>query len=172
MGNSSLFVPKELPIEVRMINEVKLTPPPAIPQPHPKAAVSLKADIIVPDVHVSQAPSIAAVQAVAHEETAVASVAGTESTATTAVVDFSSCNKPEYPANSLLRDERGTVRIMFLITANGNVGESKIARTSGYSALDHAAVNALSLCHFKPSTMNGVAQQSWTEVEYVWKLPS
>jgi protein TonB len=94
-----------------------------------------------------------------------------DSSVVDAVVDFSSCNKPTYPINSLRNEEQGTVRLQFLIDLNGQVADSKIVNSSGFRALDAAAKKALSLCRFEPGTIDGRPQQSWTVVSYVWKLP-
>jgi protein TonB len=90
---------------------------------------------------------------------------------TKAQVDFTTCDKPDYPRNSLRNEEQGTTRLAFLIGLDGRVADSKVEKSSGFRALDAAAKNALSLCKFKPGTVDGKPQQSWTAVDYVWKLP-
>lgn len=87
-----------------------------------------------------------------------------------AVVDMSRCEKPVYPASSIRNGEEGTVTLAMLIGTNGRVMDTKTEGSSGYRNLDRAASQALSLCRFTPGTIDGVAQQSWTRVQYVWKL--
>jgi protein TonB len=58
----------------------------------------------------------------------------------------------------------------FLVGADGNVIESKVEKTSGFKNLDKAAVKAISACKFKPGTKDGAVAQTWTKVDYVWKL--
>ena len=87
-----------------------------------------------------------------------------------AVVDSRNCEKPEYPRKSLRNEETGTVTLQFLIGLDGRVVESKIDKSSGSRDLDNAARAALSLCKFKPGTVDGKPQQSWTKMQYVWKL--
>jgi protein TonB len=87
-----------------------------------------------------------------------------------AVVDFNTCARPEYPKNSLRNEETGVTQLQFLIGADGSVKESKLQKSSGFRDLDRAAQNALSRCRFKPGMANGVAQESWTNVQYVWTL--
>ena len=36
--------------------------------------------------------------------------------------------------------------------------------------LDKAAIKALSACKFKPGTKDGAVAQTWTKVDYSWKL--
>ncbi|MDL2357435.1 MAG: energy transducer TonB [Pseudomonadota bacterium] len=83
--------------------------------------------------------------------------------------DAKSC-KAEYPKASLMNEEEGAVSLSFLVSADGSVVESKIDKTSGFKTLDKAAVKGLSACKFKPGTKDGAPAQTWTKVDYVWKL--
>ena len=58
----------------------------------------------------------------------------------------------------------------FLIKADGSVSDSKLDKTSGFKNLDKAAIKALSACKFKPGTKDGSPAQTWTKVDYAWKL--
>lgn len=87
-----------------------------------------------------------------------------------AVVDMSRCEKPVYPASSIRNNEEGTVTLAMLIGTNGRVMDTRTEGSSGFRNLDRAASQALSLCRFTPGTIDGVAQQSWTKVQYVWKI--
>ncbi len=86
------------------------------------------------------------------------------------VVDMASCAKPNYPSASARNQEEGITRLAMHISSTGQVIETQIERSSGFSKLDLAAQNALSRCSFKPGTRNGVSESSWAKVEYVWKL--
>ena len=83
--------------------------------------------------------------------------------------DAKNC-KADYPKASLMNEEQGTVSMMFLVNADGSVAESKVEKTSGFKNLDKAAVKAISACKFKPGTKDGKADQTWTKVDYAWKL--
>ncbi|MFZ6756953.1 energy transducer TonB [Undibacterium sp. Ji50W] len=87
-----------------------------------------------------------------------------------AVVDMSRCEKPVYPASSIRNGEEGTVTLAMLIGANGRVMDTRTEASSGHRNLDRSASQALSLCRFTPGTIDGVPQQSWTKVQYVWKI--
>jgi protein TonB len=87
-----------------------------------------------------------------------------------AVVDPNACDKPEYPRASLRAEETGTVTLDLLIGIDGRVVDSKVSKTSGFKDLDRAARAALSLCKFKPGSIDGKPEQSWTKMQYVWKL--
>jgi protein TonB len=83
---------------------------------------------------------------------------------------FGSCAKPIYPAQSLAAQDQGTVRMEFLVGADGRVVDSKVAQSSGYPALDETARNAIKLCKFEPAMKDGKPVQQWTHVAYVWTL--
>jgi protein TonB len=82
----------------------------------------------------------------------------------------SDCVLPHYPPASARNGDEGTVTLALLIDTNGTVSSAKIAQSSGYRELDRAALNALSLCSFKPAMANGVAQSAWGRIAYVWRL--
>jgi protein TonB len=86
------------------------------------------------------------------------------------LVDPTACTKPDYPRLSLRTQEEGTVTLAFLIDGNGRVQESRVERSSGHSRLDEAARRALSLCQFRPATVDGRPEASWARLQYVWRI--
>jgi len=88
-----------------------------------------------------------------------------------AVIDFSACNKIDYPRLALYLKQEGTIRVAFLIGAYGLVNYSFVAKSSGVAVLDDAAIEALSKCHFTAGKKNGQPISTWTNVDYVFKLP-
>ena len=80
------------------------------------------------------------------------------------------CARPDYPARAAREGAEGTVMLSLLIGPGGTVADAKIARSSGSRELDRAAISALSLCSFKPATHNGVPEQAWGQIAYVWTL--
>lgn len=181
LGKQIIAVIKELPIETKVIEEVKPPPPPPdAPPPPPKLAAPPPPFIPPPEVQVAVQPvqnTIAAVSNVQpphqdmHPQPTVATKPAPGPSVVKAVVDFTTCDKPDYPRNSLRNEEQGTVRLQFLIGVDGRVADSKIDKSSGFRALDAAAKNALTICKFKPGMIDGKPQQTWTAVDYVWKLP-
>ncbi|NYE59144.1 TonB family protein [Duganella sp. 1224] len=87
-----------------------------------------------------------------------------------AVVEFSTCAKPEWPKESLRNSEQGTVQLAFLIGADGGVHDTRVERSSGHPLLDQAAREGLARCTFKPAQENGKPVESWTRMQYVWTL--
>ncbi|TFW28998.1 energy transducer TonB [Massilia horti] len=83
--------------------------------------------------------------------------------------DPKSC-KVEYPKASLMNEEQGTTSMSFLVNADGTVADSKVEKSSGFKGLDKAAIKGLSACKFKPGTKDGAPAQTWTKVDYAWKL--
>lgn len=86
-----------------------------------------------------------------------------------ATFDASKC-KADYPKASLMNEEQGTVSMSFLVNADGSVAESKLDKTSGFKNLDKAALKSIAGCKFKPGTKDGAPAQTWTKVDYAWKL--
>lgn len=89
---------------------------------------------------------------------------------TAAIANFDTCERPEYPAESIKMKHTGTVTLTFLVAKNGKVKDSKVKTSSGHRALDDAARVALTRCSFKPATAKGKPVEDWTAVQYVWTL--
>jgi TonB family protein len=102
---------------------------------------------------------------------AVTQLAAAQTPASTkAVAEFSSCAKPEWPKESLRHEEQGAVQLAFLIGTNGTVRDARVERSSGHPLLDQAAQEALARCKFKPAIENGQPTETWTKMQYVWRL--
>jgi protein TonB len=88
----------------------------------------------------------------------------------TAMLNFKSCAKPQYPHPDLQAGHEGTVKLGFLVDETGKVKDSKVTASSGFATLDEAARSALAQCSFEPARKHGKAVQQWTKVDYVWQL--
>lgn len=174
------------PIETRIISEAKVPPlvkpvPPQPPEPRastPRVPVVPRPEVTVPvpieprvtattePVKAAQPDPAPAVKA----EPAPSAPAPAPQVRVAAVVDPNACDKPEYPRSSLRAEEAGTVTLDFLIGVDGRVIDSKVSKSSGFKELDRAARAALSLCKFRPGAVDGKPEQSWTKIQYVWKL--
>jgi protein TonB len=181
LGKKMVAVMKEeTPIETKIIEAVKplLPPPPDTPAPPPKSiAPSLsssppKTQQAAHKPVLNMAPTVPNISAPHQDAPAPAPESAKPApNVAKAQVDFSTCDKPEYPSSSLRNEEQGATRLSFAIAVDGQVVDAKIEKSSGFRALDMAAKKALSLCKFKPGTIDGQPQQSWAVVDYVWKLP-
>jgi protein TonB len=78
--------------------------------------------------------------------------------------------KVDYPKASLMNEEQGVTSMSFLVNADGSVADSKLEKSSGFKGLDKAALKGLAACKFKPGTKDGSPAQTWTKVDYAWKL--
>ncbi|MFM1990395.1 MAG: hypothetical protein RJA99_3352 [Pseudomonadota bacterium] len=139
---------------------------PTAPTPVPDVSLAAREEARSPIVASSSTPASAPAPA---SSSHVEPVRAPERTAP--VVDAArDCIKPEYPAVSRRLEESGTVAMRLLVDIEGRVTESEIVTSSGYSRLDEAARNALSLCRFKPGTVDGRPQPSWVTLKYRWVL--
>lgn len=94
----------------------------------------------------------------------------TAATVTRPMALFASCAKPQWPKASLRAEHTGTVRLEYLISAEGKAIDAKIVKSSGHVALDEAARDGIRKCNFKPGTKNGEAVQMPMQMQYVWTL--
>lgn len=159
--------PREMPIPVDM-------PPPAAPQqilvPLPELPVAPNpAPTVTAHPMTDQLPPQAAATGPA-TTAASGPAAKAAPVRIAAVVDASACAKPDYPKNSLRNGDTGTVTLTLLVGIDGRVADSKVEKSSGFRELDRAAQQGLSLCKFKPGTLDGAPYQSWTKMQYVWSL--
>ena len=169
------------PLETKILEEVK-PPPDKPPPPPPKLMTPPPPYIPPPDIQIQSTvtgPTITAVTQVKPPAPVPPPVRPVppappvrlrEPVKTAAVVDARACEKPVYPPAALRANETGVVRLNFLIDADGRILESKIERSSGYRRLDEAALNGLSLCKFKPATVDGKPERSLARIEYEWRI--
>jgi len=87
-----------------------------------------------------------------------------------AIIDFSVCSKPAYPAASLQAKETGTVVLSFDVATTGTVRGSSVVKSSGHPALDEAARSGIAKCVFKPALADGKPVDSSVQMQYVWTL--
>ena len=78
--------------------------------------------------------------------------------------------KADYPRAALVNEEQGTVSMSLLVSANGKVKDSRINKSSGYKSLDNAALRKLAACTFAPGSKDGAPADTWTRVDYAWKI--
>jgi TonB family protein len=87
-----------------------------------------------------------------------------------AMIDFKTCGRPAYPAGELRAKHTGAVKLNFLVGTDGAVRKAEIGTSSGYPALDQAALAALSRCSFTPGTSGGAPAEKWSPVQYRWSI--
>ena len=169
-----------------MIEPERPTPPPPPPEPPKPAQQLAPPELFVPKTEVPVAPTPLpdTVQATTASDPspfpAMPSEPVPEAPATpsanpgqmrTAVfADASGCALPAYPPAAAREGVTGTSTLALLVGADGRVSSARIEHSSGSRVLDSAALNALSLCKFKPATNNGVPEAGWAKLAFVWTL--
>jgi len=166
------------PIETKLVEEVKPPPPPDTPPPPPPKMPQPPPPIIPPpevQIAITAPPTntITAVTSTPPPPVAVitppAPVRAPVHVAP--VIDTArNCRKPDYPAASRRAEETGSVTLRFVIDTDGRAIKGEVEKSSGHRRLDDAALAGLSLCQFKPGTVDGKPEQSVAHVLYVWKL--
>ncbi len=163
------------PVKVKILEEQKQDKPDTPPPPPPTLKPPPPPYIPPPDISI-QTPAAAtnAIAAVTHVAAPPPPpVEKHEEVIIPAVVDpAKGCRgKPAYPDVSQRLGETGTVILQFLIGPDGSVMETKVANSSGHPRLDEAARQGLaSLCKFKPGSVDGKAEPTWSTLKYTWKL--
>lgn len=89
---------------------------------------------------------------------------------TAPIVQFDTCEKPQYPRTSARYEESGRVTIAFYVGADGKLLRARKLESSGHIELDHAALTGIAACAFEPVYRNGKAVPAWAKVQYVWSL--
>ena len=169
------------PLDARVIVEAKPLPPlPEPAKPLPKKAPPPKAYVPPPQIRSAVPPPAAITAVTTTRPPEPVATSGTAELGPTPVVEpvrvaaaldaSASCQPPQYPSMSRRNGETGAVVLRFLIDADGAVLESKVEASSGFERLDEAALRGLTLCHFKPGTVDGRPERSWARMRYVWKL--
>lgn len=173
-----------LPLETKIIEEVKpVTPdvPPPTRLPMPKFEVPPPPYIPPPEVRIQQpppqkSPIVVSTPVKPEAPTPPPVVRAVEAQPqrqvhVPPVIDAAKhCDKPEYPPAARRLRETGTVVLRILIGVDGSVVASEVDTSSGYRRLDEAARQGLSLCRFKPGTVDGKPEQAWATLRYAWRL--
>jgi protein TonB len=184
--NTKTLPLSRLPEQVLVMIEPERPTPPAPPEPPKPAQQLAPPDVFVPKTEVDVAPPPVPnpIQATTASDPspfpAMPSDPVPEAPATpsanpgqmrTAVfADANGCALPDYPAAAARRGDTGTTTLALLVGTDGRVSSSRIEQSSGSRDLDRAAINALTLCKFKPATNNGVAEAGWAKLAFVWTL--
>jgi periplasmic protein TonB len=162
--------------------------PPTPPDPPQPVQQLAPPEIVVPKVEVEVAPPLDAaplqattqldpsphpftpVQTASDATPATNANANAGQIRSAVFADANSCALPDYPASAARNGDTGITTLALLVGADGRVSSARVEQSSGSRVLDRAAVNALSLCRFKPAMNNGVAEAGWARMAYVWKL--
>ncbi|HWA91991.1 MAG TPA: energy transducer TonB [Rhizomicrobium sp.] len=78
---------------------------------------------------------------------------------------------PTYPASAQFTGAQGDVLVDVFVSARGLPRKIRINTSSGNSALDNAAVEAVAGWHFVPATQDGDTASSWKSLKIHFQLP-
>ena len=188
MMNAKVFTMPDIAKDITVfMTPDPVAPPEAPPEPPTPMPTAAPPDVVVPKVEVDVAPPPMENQVQATTEVAPtqepATPSQTEAPAqpttpssnsgamrSAVLADASGCAKPAYPVSAARNGDTGTVTLALLVGTDGRVTSSRVQKSSGSRDLDRAAVNALSLCQFKPAMNNGTPEAGWAQIAYVWSL--
>lgn len=77
---------------------------------------------------------------------------------------------PPYPAISVRLNEQGKSMVRVLIGADGQPQRAEIAKSSGFTRLDEAALATVMRWRYVPGKRGGVAEAMWFIVPLNWEL--
>lgn len=78
--------------------------------------------------------------------------------------------EPQYPPTAIRLNQTGTVLLSVQILENGRVGDVRVEQSSGYAALDKAAVSQAREWRFIAGTHDGVPMVMWKQIPITFKL--
>jgi len=77
---------------------------------------------------------------------------------------------PPYPEEARRAKQQGLVLLLVGVDSSGNVSQVKVSRSSGFPALDQAAVETVAQWRFKPARMAGIAVTTEVTVPILFQL--
>jgi len=89
---------------------------------------------------------------------------------TGARANYLSNPRPDYPEEAKQMHQQGIVYLDVLVDADGRPNNVSVSRSSGYSLLDHAAVEAVRRWSFEPARAGGLAVSSRVEIPVRFSL--
>ena len=86
-------------------------------------------------------------------------------------VDTSKPTPVIYPQAAQQAGEQGTVIVNVYVNDSGKAKKIAVAKSSGYTDLDTAAVETALNWHYVPAVRGGSIVSDWAAVQVVYKLP-
>jgi TonB family protein len=78
--------------------------------------------------------------------------------------------RDDYPFFARVFGRKGTSELAFTVSADGTVRDIKIAKSSGSSGLDDAAVDCVARWHYRPALKDGQLVDAPMTVKVAWDL--
>lgn len=143
--------PPAFPVEAKPPPPPPPPPKPEVAKPQPPKPVQKKPQ--APAAPVDAAPQQAAPTAPAAPQTVQASQLG-----------FVTAPNPVYPGASRRAGHEGTVLVRVLVDIAGRPSQVSVQTSSGFAALDEAAVSGVRASQLRPYVERGIAQPVWVLV--------
>ena len=86
-------------------------------------------------------------------------------------VDTSKPTPVKYPQTSQVAGEEGVVIMNVYVTRHGKPRRVDVAKSSGYTDLDNAAVETALNWRYVPAIRDGDTVDAWAAVQVVYKMP-
>jgi protein TonB len=77
---------------------------------------------------------------------------------------------PRYPISAYREKAQGTVVLRAEVLPDGSSGQVRLHRSSGFDALDEAALATVKRWRFKPATENGKPVKQWVDIPITFRL--
>jgi protein TonB len=78
--------------------------------------------------------------------------------------------RPEYPDRARREGKEGTVLVRVLVDEQGASKVVELSQSSGFEALDQAALKAIRLWRFSPARYGDRPVESWASIPIVFRL--
>ena len=79
------------------------------------------------------------------------------------------CTEPKRSLGSKIAGERGSVKLRYLVSAEGRVMDGEVTESSGHPRLDDVTLKALGLCEWVPGTHDGVPTEMWGPIKFTFR---
>ena len=151
--------------------EKKKTPPPVLQTAEPKPSLEPESNIPQDTAdHSKPPPEVDSTTEIASLTPAPARIATPEPVVIEARPLYKENPPPRYPRNARKRGYQGTVVLEVLVDREGGVEDLKIYRSSGYKALDRAALSSVRHWIFTPGRRGDVVVDMWVRVPIAFRL--
>jgi TonB family protein len=86
-------------------------------------------------------------------------------------ITYNSHYPPRFPPEAIRAGHYGTVILMIYVSANGQTGDIRVERSTGYPELDASAIDAAKHWIYLPAAKDGVPQPGWIRTPVTFERP-
>lgn len=171
--------PQKIPPKRALRDEVPRAPAPVLPTPAEPVRTAPTPVLTMPEAPNVAAPNMPQTEATgrvaagpdtAEREQPARAPQRAEKPAESTPPSYLKKPQPLFPMGARRRGEYGTVIVRVLVTRDGFPARMNIEKSSGSSALDAAALEAVKGSRFVPARKGGQAVEDWVDVPIEFKL--